>query len=123
MLADPAAAIKTFREWLRPETSAAPFMKGQQALVGIEFMEMAEVLFKEVPDGHVFTLAELQARLDQIASSPAAFAELKRTKDIDRALPRLVVAVDVMEAFGYGELSLTSRQLGAGLIIELGRKR
>ena len=118
--AEPAAAIKAFRERLRTETSAAPFMKGQQTLVGVEFMEMAEVLFKEVPDGHLFTLAELQARLDAIASAPAAFAELKRTKDIDRALPRLVVAVDVMEAFGYGELSVTSRQLGTGLIIEQG---
>ncbi len=78
------------------------------------------MLFTKVPDGHVFTLAELRARLDAIASAPAAFAELKRTKDIDRALPRLVVAVDLMEAFGYRELSLTSRQLGTGLIIEAG---
>ena len=117
---DPALAITAFRERLRSETSAAPFMKGQQMLAGVEFMEMAEVLFKEVPDGHVFTLAELQARLDAIASAPAAFSALKRTKDIDRALPRLVVAVDMMEAFGYHELSVTSRQLGTGLIIEQG---
>ncbi len=118
--ADPAAAIRALRERLRSETSAAAFMKGQEVLAGVEFMEMAEVLFKEVPDGHVFTLAELKVRLDAIASAPAAFAELKRTKDIDRALPRLVVAVDLMETFGYSEMVVTSRQLGTGLIIEAG---
>ncbi len=120
---DPAAAIRSFRERLQSETSAAPFMKGQQALVGVEFMEMADVLFEDVPDGHVFTLADLQARLEAISSAPAAFAELKRRKDIDRALPRLVVAVDMMETFGYRELSMTSRQLGSGLIIERGLQR
>ena len=45
-------------------------MKGHRPLVGVEFMEMAKVLFKEVPDGHVFTLAELKARLDAIAAAP-----------------------------------------------------
>ena len=120
---DPAAAIAAFRDRLRAETSAAPFMRGQQTLAGVEFMEMAEVLFKPVPDGHVFTFAELRARLDAIASARAAFAELKRTENIDRALPRLVVAVDLMETFGYGELVVTSRQLGTGLIIEAGLRR
>ena len=120
---DPAAAINAFRERLRAETSAAPFMQGQQTLAGVEFMEMADVLFKPVGDGHVFTLAELQARLASIASAPAAFAELKKAKDIDRALPRLVVAVDLMETYGYREMVVTSRQLGTGLIIEAGLRR
>lgn len=117
---DPAQAIRAFRERLRTETSAASFMKGQSALAGVEFMEMAEILFTEVSDGHVFTLAQLKTRLDGIAASPPDFARLKTIEDIDRALPRLVVAVDMMEAFGYGEMSVTSRQLGAGLIIEAG---
>jgi exopolyphosphatase/pppGpp-phosphohydrolase len=120
---DPAAAITAFRERLRQESSAAPFMKGHTALVGVEFMEMADVLFGGVPDGHVFTLTELTARLDRITAAPAEFAALKRTDNIDRALPRLVVAVDLMEAFGYKELSVTSRQLGTGLIIEAGLRR
>ena len=42
------------------------------------------------------------------------FKALKKTKDIDRALPRLVVAVSLMEAFGYAQLELTERELGAG---------
>ena len=117
---DPADAIKAFRERLRLETAKAPFMTGQTTLAGVEFMEMAKVLFTEVPDGHVFTLAELKARLDAIAADRFGFGPLRMMDDIDRALPRLVVAVDLMEAFGYGELMVTSRQLGAGLIIEAG---
>ena len=35
-------------------------------------------------------------------------------------LPRLVVAVALMEAFGYAELTLTARELGTGVIIERG---
>ncbi len=111
---DPAEAIRAFRERLKPETAKAPFMRGQTTLVGVEFMEMAEVLFKEVPDGHVFTLAELKARLDAIAAAPRTFRQLQATEDIDRALPRLVVAVDLMETFGYNELMVTSRQLAPG---------
>jgi exopolyphosphatase/pppGpp-phosphohydrolase len=117
---DPAEAIRAFRERLKPETAKAPFMRGQTTLAGVEFMEMAEVLFKEVPDGHVFTLAELKARLDSIAAATPEFSKLQSTEDIDRALPRLVVAVDLMETFGYNELMVTSRQLGSGLIIEAG---
>jgi len=117
---DPAEAIRAFRERLKPETAKAPFMRGQTTLAGVEFMEMAEVLFKEVPDGHVFTLGDLKARLDAIAADRFGFGPLRMKDDIDRALPRLVVAVDLMETFGYGELLVTSRQLGAGLIIEAG---
>ncbi len=95
-------------------------MSGHSRLVGVEFMEMAEVLFEPVPDGHSYSLASLRERLDAIASKPAEFEQLKRTKDIDRALPRLVVAVTLMERFNYPELVLTSRQLGTGLIIEAG---
>ena len=116
--AEPGAAIAAYRDRLLQETAKAPFMRGQSRLVGVEFMEMAEVLFAPVPDGHVYPLRGLRDRLDAIASRPTEFAALKRTTNIDRALPRLVVAVTLMETFGYAELSLTSRQLGAGLIIE-----
>ena len=44
--------------------------------------------------------------------SPAAFRELKTRKDIDRALPRLVAAATLTEAFGYAEILLTERELG-----------
>ena len=66
---DPQAAIAAFRDRLVKEMAKAQFMKGQSRLVGLEFMEMADVLFAPVPDGHVFTLQELRDRLDAIAPS------------------------------------------------------
>jgi exopolyphosphatase/guanosine-5'-triphosphate,3'-diphosphate pyrophosphatase len=119
-----ASAAAAYRERLGPEAQrAAALMRGQRRLVGVEFDEMAEVLFPgQESEGRVFPLAELQRRLREIeASGAAGFAELKRLQDIDRALPRLVVAVAFTEAFGYPELAITARELGAGLIVEAGR--
>jgi exopolyphosphatase/pppGpp-phosphohydrolase len=119
---DGQVAAGAFGDRLRQAASSAGFMRGRSKLVGVEFGEMAEVLFDSAKvEGRVFTLAELQQRLREITSGPAgAFEALKRKKDIDRALPRLVVAATLMEAFGYGEFVLTERELGTGLIIEAG---
>ena len=83
-----------FRNRLRQEASKAPFMKGKKKLVGVEFGEMAEVLFAPaVLEGRVFTLQALKQKLHEITTSRAnEFQALKKKKDIDRALPRLVVA-------------------------------
>jgi len=118
-----AAGSQAFRERLRPQAErTAPFMKGQTRLVGVEFDEMAAVLFDDAEaDGRSFPLADLKRRLHEIETSGAAgFAALKQKKDIDRALPRLVVAVTLAEAYGYPELLVTARELGTGLIIEAG---
>jgi exopolyphosphatase/pppGpp-phosphohydrolase len=122
---DAGTAIRAFRDQLRQEAAKAAFMKGRQKLVGVEFGEMAKVLFPPAEtEGRVFTLEALQRRLDEIATSrPKAFEALKKQKDIDRALPRLVVAATFAEEFGYSELELTARELGAGLIIEAGLQK
>jgi exopolyphosphatase/pppGpp-phosphohydrolase len=120
---DPAAAIRAFRARLEPEAAkAAPFLRGRAKLVGVEFEEMAELLFGvDEVEGHAFGAGELAHRLDEIASGgPAAFAALKQKADIDRALPRLVVAATLTPAYGYERLELTARELGTGLIIEAG---
>ena len=52
------------------------------------------------------------------AMPPGAFKTFLAKKDIDRALPRLVVAATLAEAFGYTQIVLTERELGTGLIIE-----
>lgn len=121
---DPAAATREFRAALQKELTNAAFMKGKQRLVGVEFAEMAAGLFDAAPvEGRVFTLPQLTGRLAEItALPPAGFDALKKTKDIDRALPRLVAAVTIAEEFGYSTLVLTARELGAGLIIEAGLK-
>jgi len=121
---DPAAAIAAFRERLLEHAAEASFMKGRQTLVGVEFAEMAEILFPKAPtEGRVLTLQALQQRLQEIASQPDDFERLKTTKDIDRALPRLVAAAVFAEAFGYSQFELTDRQLGTGVIIEAGLAR
>ena len=121
---DPAAAIAAFRERLLEHAAKAPFMKGRQTLVGVEFGEMAEILLPRAPtEGRVLTLQVLQQRLREIASQPGDFERLKKTEDIDRALPRLVAAAVFAEAFGYSQIELTGRQLGTGLIIEAGLAR
>jgi exopolyphosphatase/pppGpp-phosphohydrolase len=119
---EPSAAVAAFRERLRGEVPETNFMKGKTRLVGVEFGEMVEALFEPAAlEGRVLTLAALQRRLREIATStPEAFRTLKQRPDIDRALPRLVAAVTLTEAFGYSEIQLTERELGVGLIIEAG---
>jgi len=121
---DPAAAVAAYRDHLRLAASKAPFMKGKTKLVGLEFGEMIDGLFEpgEV-EGRVLTLQQLRDRLSQVTSSgPSGFTLLKQTKDVDRALPRLVAAEFLTGAFGYASLELTDRELGTGLIIEAGAK-
>jgi len=119
---DAGAAVRAYRDRVRQESASASFLGGQSKLVGVEFDDMVEVLFPGIAtEGHVFPRAELARRLTEIeGSSPEAFAVLKERKDIDRALPRLVVAATLAEEFGYPEIELTARELGSGLIIETG---
>lgn len=119
---DARAAIAALRERLHRETENASFMTGHGRLVGVEFEEMAEVLFPPAAtEGRFIRLSVLQQKVDEIADLEAeAFAALARTKHIDRALPRLVVAATLAERFGYDGIELTARELGTGLIIEAG---
>jgi exopolyphosphatase/pppGpp-phosphohydrolase len=119
---DLAEAGRTFREQLLAEAAGAPFMRRQQRLVGVEFEEMAELLFEPAQtEGRVFPLEALRRRQGEIeALRGPERAALVRKPDIDRALPRLVVAATLTEAFGYSALELTARELGTGLIIEAG---
>jgi hypothetical protein len=122
---EPAAAVMAFSNRLKQEAAKVSFMKGQKKLVGVEFGDMIEVLFEPAPlEGRVVTLPQMKAKLSQITGSPAGeFQALKKKKDIDRALPRLVAAAVLTEMFGYSQLGLTERELGTGLIIEAGTKR
>ena len=122
---DPAPASVAFRDRLKQVAEKAPFMKGKTKLVGVEFGEMADLLFPPAPiEGRVFTLDELKRKLHEITTSGSeSFQAFKKTKDIDRALPRLAVAASLTEVFGYSRLELTERELGTGLIIEAGLQK
>ena len=114
-----------FRSQLFQQAEKAPFMKGMKTLVGVEFGEMAAGLFPlgaaRGPRDHI---GATEQNLHEITTmSAAAFRELAARRDIDRALPRLVAAATLMESFGYSEILLTERELGAGLIIEAGPRR
>jgi hypothetical protein len=121
---DPVAAVNGYRDQLRLAAAKASFMKGKKKLVGLEFGEMIDGLFAPGDvEGRVLTLQQLRDRLGRItASGPSGFETLKQTKDVDRALPRLVAAEFLTGAFGYASLELTDRELGTGLIIEAGAK-
>jgi exopolyphosphatase/pppGpp-phosphohydrolase len=121
---DPNTAFSAFRDELLQQAAKAPFMRGKTKLIGIEFGDMADVFFKGADlEGRVFTLQELKQKLEEIRTlQPIEFQALKKTNDIDRALPRLVVAAVLTEAFGYRQIELTARELGVGLIIEAGMK-
>lgn len=119
---NPGAGIAAFRGRLRQETANASFMAGHSKLVGVEFEEMAELLFAPAAtEGRFIPLVVLKQKVNEIAGADAeAFAALEQKENIDRALPRLVVAATLAEKFGYGGIELTARELGTGLIIEAG---
>lgn len=50
--------------------------------------------------------------------SVADFSELKKMKNIDEVLPRLVVLEQTLMTFGYREIQVFERELGVGLIVE-----
>jgi hypothetical protein len=120
---DLSAAVDRYgAELRRGAAAAASLMKGKQKLVGLEFGDMIEVLFERGDvEGRVLTLQQLRERLAGLeASGPSGWKALQVTPDIDRALPRLVAAVVLLDAFGYSSIELTDRELGTGLIIESG---
>ena len=123
--AERTGRVLAFRKRLAQEASKASFMKGQRRLVGVEFMEMAELFFPSKERGpRTFSRDQLQQKLREVTTLDAeGFKALRARPDIDRALPRLVVAVYLLEEFGYAQLELTDRELGTGLIIESGMKR
>jgi hypothetical protein len=121
---DAMQAYRAFDARLKQEASRAQFMKGKQRLIGVEFGDMTEVLFPPAKlEGRVLAIGALRDRLREITTGGSdGFKALRKKKDIDRAVPRLVVAVSMLEAFGYTQLELTERELAAGLIIEAGLK-
>jgi exopolyphosphatase/pppGpp-phosphohydrolase len=121
----PEIAVRQFADELRRAAANASFMTGKKALIGVEFADMAEILFEPAEiEGRVLPLTVLKRRLAEISAGGAdAFRSLKQKPGIDRALPRLVVAATLTEEFGYSQLELTARELGTALIIEAGLQR
>jgi exopolyphosphatase/pppGpp-phosphohydrolase len=95
---------------------------GRQDLVGIELDEMATYLLKKKKvDGERIKLSALNKAIAKLKRQDAStFSELKKERDIDRVLPRLVAVEYVLRQTGYRSVGVVSRELGVGLIIEAG---
>ena len=95
---------------------------GRRGLVGIELDEMAQYLLKKKSvDGVRIKLGALGKHIEKLKRQDAEkFSELKKEKDIDRVLPRLVTMEYVLRGTGYRSVVVVSRELGVGLIIEAG---
>jgi exopolyphosphatase/guanosine-5'-triphosphate,3'-diphosphate pyrophosphatase len=95
---------------------------GRRGVVGIELDEMAQYLLKKKKvDGARIKLGALRKHIEKLKRQDAdKFAELKKEKDVDRVLPRLVAVEYVLRQAGYRSVVVVSRELGVGLIIEAG---
>jgi exopolyphosphatase/pppGpp-phosphohydrolase len=95
---------------------------GRQDMVGIELDEMASYLLKKKKvDGKRIKLSALNKSIAKLKRQDAStFSELKKERDVDRVLPRLVAVEYVLRQTGYRSVGVVSRELGVGLIIEAG---
>ena len=117
-----AEAEAAYRKALASYLSAAGYMKKRAAYMGVEMQDLARYLLgREQVDEAMVSLDLASKKLASLrALSEAEFSELKKAKDIDLVLPRLVVLEQTLIAFGYREMQIFDRELGVGLIVGKG---
>jgi len=72
-------------------------------------------------DGALISLDTVSRKIATLRAMPEVeFSQLKKMKDIDEILPRLVVLEQTLITFGYREIQVFERELGVGLIVEKG---
>lgn len=116
-----AEAHDQFRGGLAPYLLRANFMKNRRGYAGVEMEDVARYLLsQERVDGVRISLDVVSQRIAALrAMSAVEFGELKKVKNIDEILPRLVVLEQTLMAFGYREIEVFERELGVGLIVEI----
>jgi exopolyphosphatase/pppGpp-phosphohydrolase len=117
-----AEASERYHQELSPHLLAADFMKNRDGYAGVEMEDVARYLLsQDRVDGVRLSLETVSKKIAALkAMSDVEFGELKKVKDIDEILPRLVVLEQTLRTFGYREIQVFERELGAGLIIEKG---
>ena len=102
--------------------SSADFMKNQGGYAGVEMEDVARYLLsQDRVDGVLITLDTVSRKIAALkAMTEVEFSQLKKVKDIDEILPRLVVLEQTLTRFGYREIQVFERELGVGLIVERG---
>ena len=117
-----AEADDGYRQVLAPYLSSASFMKNREGYAGVEMEDVARYLLsQDRVEGIVISLDTVSSKIAALrAMSEGEFSELKKVKDIDAILPRLVVLEQTLITFGYREIRVYERELGVGLIVEKG---
>ena len=96
--------------------SSAPFMRGKKTLVGDRVQRDGGGAVRGGADRRTGLHVGKSCSRGSIglpASRPRS-RDSRQTKDIDRALPRLVVAAVLTEAFGYSQIELTAGNSAPG---------
>jgi exopolyphosphatase/pppGpp-phosphohydrolase len=117
-----AEAHDWYRQVLAPHLLSAAFMKNRDGYAGVEMEDVARYLLsQDRVDGVLISLDTVSRRMAALRAMPEVeFSQLKKAKDIDEILPRLVVLEQTLITFGYREMQVFERELGVGLIVEKG---
>lgn len=116
-------AAAAYRAALAKELADVSVIEGKPALYGLEIGKPAHFLLGKGPVHEARLSAEdISKRLKELEEQPAAsYAALKRRKDVDGVLPRLVLLEHVLKLAGHASITVVDRELGAGVIAELAR--
>ena len=117
-----AEADEGYRKALARHLSTASFMKNRDGYMGVEMEDVARYLLaQDRVDGALISLDMVSRKIATLrAMSEVEFSQLKKARDIDQILPRLVVLEQTLITFGYREIQVFERELGVGLIVERG---
>jgi exopolyphosphatase/pppGpp-phosphohydrolase len=115
-----AEANDKYRQALARDLLSADFMKNRDGFAGVEMEDVARYLLsQDRVDGVSVSLDTVSRKIAALrAMTEVEFSELKKVKDIDEVLPRLVVMEQTLITFGYREIQVFERELGVGLIVE-----
>ncbi len=115
-------ASDKYRQVLAPYLIRAGFMKNRDGYIGVEMEHLARNLLSLDRADNVSislnTVLKKMAALREMRENE--FAALKRAKNVDAILPRVVVLEQTLVTFGYREMQVFERELGVGLIVEKG---
>ena len=117
-----AEANDRYRQVLAPYLLSAGFMKNRDGYVGVDMDYVARYLLsQDRVDGVLISLDTVSRKIAALSAMPEVeFSQLKKVKNIDEILPRLVVLEQTLITFGYRESQVFERELGVSLIVEKG---
>jgi exopolyphosphatase/pppGpp-phosphohydrolase len=117
-----AEANDGYRRVLAPHLLSASFMRNRDGYVGVEMDHVVRyVLSLDRADGVLISLDAVSRKMAALrAMAEVEFSQLKKRKNIDAILPRLVVLEQSLITFGYREMQVFERELGVSLVVERG---